>query len=33
VNSLDHYFQAHLELLSSTVCSQSRYTMCRWVAI
>ena len=26
-------FQAHLELLSSTACSQSRYSVCRWVAI
>jgi hypothetical protein len=32
-SSLDRHFQAHLELLSSTACSQSRYTMCRWVAI
>jgi hypothetical protein len=31
--SLDRHFQAHLELLSSTACSQSKYTMCRWVAI
>jgi hypothetical protein len=30
---LDHHFQAHLELLSSTACSQSRYTVCRWVVI
>jgi len=27
------HFPAHLELLSSTACSQSRYTVCRWVAI
>ena len=32
--SLDRHFRAHLELLSSTACSQSRYyTLCRWVAI
>jgi len=29
----DHHFQVHLELLSSTAYSQSRYTVCRWVAI
>jgi len=31
--SLDRNLQAHLYLLSSTACSQSRYTVCRWVAI
>jgi len=30
---LDCHFQVHLELLSSTACSQSRYTVCRLVAI
>jgi len=29
LSSLDRHFQAHLELLSSTACSQSRYTVCR----
>ena len=33
LSSLDRHFQAHLELLSSTACSQSRYSVCRWVAI
>jgi len=33
LSSLDRHFQAHLELLSSTAFSQSRYSMCRWVAI
>jgi len=33
LSSLDSYFQAHLEFLSSTACSRSRYTVCRWVAI
>jgi len=33
LSSLDLHFQVHLELLSSTACSQSRYTVCRWVAI
>ena len=33
LGSLDCHFQVHLELLSSTACSQSRYTGCRWVAI
>jgi hypothetical protein len=32
-SSLDHHFQVHPKLLSSTTCSQSRYTICRWVAI
>jgi len=32
-SSLRRHFQAHLELLSSTACSQSRYTVCGWVAI
>jgi len=30
---LDHLFRVHLELLSCTACSQSRHTVCRWVAI
>jgi len=33
LSSLDRHFQAHLELLSSAACSQSRYTVCRLVAI
>jgi len=33
LSSLDRHFQAHRELLSSTACSQSRYSVCRWVAI
>jgi len=33
LSSLDHHFLGPLELLSSTACSQSRYTMCRWVAV
>ena len=33
LSSLDRHFQAHLELLSSTACSQSRYRVCRWLAI
>jgi len=33
LSSLDRHFQAHFQLLSSTACSQSRYTVCRWVAI
>jgi len=33
LSSLDRHVQAHLQLLSSTACSQSRYSMCRWVAI
>jgi len=33
LSSTDRNFQAHLELLSSTTCSESRYTVCRWVAI
>jgi len=32
-SSLDRHFQADLELLSSIACSQTRYTVCRWVAI
>jgi len=28
LSSLDYHFQAHLELLSTTTCSQSRYTVC-----
>ena len=33
LSSLDCHLQAHLELLSSTACSLSRYSVCRWVAI
>jgi len=33
LSSLDRECQAHLELLSSTACSKSRYTVCRWVVI
>jgi hypothetical protein len=33
LSSFECHFQAHLELLSSTACIQSRYTVCRWVAI
>jgi hypothetical protein len=33
LSSLNCHFQTHLELLSSTGCSRSRYTVCRWVAI
>jgi len=33
LSSLDHHFQAHCELLSSTASSQSRYSVCRWVAM
>jgi len=29
--SLNHHLQGHLPLPSSTACSQSRYTMCRWI--
>jgi hypothetical protein len=32
-SSLYRHFQALLELLASTACSQSRYTVCRWIAI
>jgi hypothetical protein len=32
LSSPDSHFQAQLKLLSSTSCSQSRYTVCRWVA-
>jgi len=32
-SSLNCHNHVPLELLSSTTCSQSRYTMCRWVAI
>jgi len=32
-SSYNHHFQMHLELLWSTACSQSRYSVCRWVAI
>jgi len=31
--SLNRNFEAHLELLPSTASSQSRYTVCRWVAM
>jgi len=31
--SLHRHCQAHLKLLPSTICSESRYTVCRWVAI
>jgi len=30
---LDHRLQAHLRLLSTTACSQSRYTIYWWIAI
>jgi hypothetical protein len=33
LSSLDRHFQALLELLSSTACSQSRFTVCRWVVV
>jgi len=33
LSSLHRHFQAHLELLSSPTRSQSRYTVCWWVAI
>jgi len=33
MSSLDRHSQAHLQFLPSTTCSQSRYTVCRWVAI
>jgi hypothetical protein len=33
VSSLNHHFPAHLELLWCTAYCQSRYTVCRWVAI
>jgi len=33
LSSRDRHFQAHLELLSSTACSPSTSTMCRWEAI
>jgi len=33
LSSLDHHFQAHFEFLSSTACSQCRYSVCTWVAI
>jgi len=33
LSSLHHHCQVHLELLSSTACCQSRYIVCRWVAI
>jgi len=32
-SSLDRHFHAHHKFLSSTSCSQSGYTVCRWVAI
>ena len=33
LSSLNRHFQPHLEFLSCTACSQSRYTACRWIAI
>jgi hypothetical protein len=33
ISSLNGHFQVHLKSLSITACCQSRYTMCRWVAI
>jgi hypothetical protein len=33
MSSLNHHFQAHLQLLTSTACSQFRYIVCRWVVI
>ena len=33
VGSVDCHFQAHSELLSRTAGRQSRYNVCRWVAI
>jgi len=33
LSSHDCHFQVHLELLSHTACSQSRYIVCRWVAV
>jgi len=33
LSSLDLHFQTHLKMLSSTACSQSRYTVYRWLAI
>jgi hypothetical protein len=33
LSSPDGDFQVHLKLLSSTACIQSRYTVCRWLAI
>jgi len=33
LSSVYRHFQAHLKLLSSTACSQFRWTVCRWVAI
>jgi len=33
LNLLDHDFQGHLALPSCTACSDSRYVVCRWVAI
>ena len=32
-SSLDCYFEAYLEWLASTTCSQSGYNVCRWVSI
>jgi len=33
LSSLNRHCQARLQLLLSTACSQSRFTVCRWVAI
>jgi hypothetical protein len=33
LSSLDHQLRAHFKMLSSTACSQSWYTICRWVGI
>jgi len=33
LSSLDHHFEVYFEFLSSTTCSQSRYSVCRWVAV
>jgi len=33
LSSLHRHIEGHLELLSSTACSQSRYSVCRWAAI
>jgi len=33
LSSLDRHYQGLHEFLTSTACSQSRYTVCRWVAI
>jgi len=33
LSSLNRHLQAHVKFLSCTTCSQSRHTVCRWVAI